>query len=192
MTKRSRDYKAEYAKRISRGLGQGLSRSQARGHPKPREAPKRVSAKPPKFDRRLEEGFRALKSGQNLTQSAKSVHVSPERLRRYIAEAGIAHRQGRRWIIGPDTRPRIMRMFSDGEIIVVTVNPAEATNIGKYLSAVGHFLNSNDPEFLTFFERESVIDITGKAHPFETDPNALYRLDATGGGSFEDIYRIVV
>ena len=192
MTTRSRDYKAEYAKRIARGLDQGLSRSQARGHPKPREAPKRVSAKPPKFDRRLEGAFRALKGGQNLTKSARSVHVSPERLRRYIVESGIAHRQGRRWVIGPDTRPRIMRMFSDGEIIVVTVDPEEAAKIGGYLSAVGHFLNSNDPGFLKPFASESVTDITGETHSFETDPNALYRLDVTGGGSFEDIYRIVV
>jgi hypothetical protein len=192
MTKPTRDYKAEYAKRIARGLSQGLSRSQARGHPKPREIQKRVSAKPPKFDRRLEEGFKALRNGQTLAQSAKSVHVSPERLRRYIAETGIAHRQGRRWIIGPDTRPRIMRMFSDGEVIVVTVDPLEASIVGKYLDAVGDFLNSNNPGFLRIFVDESVTDINGKTHPFETDPNVLYRLDATGGGSFEDVYRIVV
>lgn len=192
MTTRTRDYKAEYAKRVERGLKQGLSRSQARGHPKPRETPKRILAKQPKFDRNLEEGFRALKGGKTLTQSAKSVHISPERLRRYIAEAGLAHRHGRRWIIGPDNRPRIMRMFSRGKIITVTVDPAEASVIGKYLDAVRHFLNSNEPMFLKMFAGKSVTDIKGKTHPLETDPNALYRLDATGSGSFEDIYRIVV
>lgn len=192
MSKRVRDYKAEYARRIARGLSQGLSRSQARGHPKPQETQKRVSAKPPKFDRSLQEGFKALKSGQTLTQSAKSVHVSPERLRRYIAEFGFAHRQGRRWIIGPDNHPRIMRMFSDGEIVDVTINPDAASVVGKYQSAIGRFLSSNDPAFLLPFVGEFVTDVSGKSHPFETDPNALYRLDFTGGDSFEDVYRIVV
>jgi hypothetical protein len=54
-------HKAEYAKRIARGLSQSLSRSQARDHPKPQETPKRVSTKSPKFDRRLKEGFKALR-----------------------------------------------------------------------------------------------------------------------------------
>ncbi|MBU6418254.1 MAG: hypothetical protein KGQ79_00825 [Proteobacteria bacterium] len=201
MSKRIRDYKAEYARRISRGQAQGLSRSQARGHPRALEPTKRSiskatkpaqAAKPPKFDRRLEEGFRALRDGQTLTASAKSVRVSPERLRRYVAETGMAERKGSRWIIGPDIRPRIMQMFSNGEIQHVTVAPDEARLIGAYHSAVGRFLNTNDPAFLDIFDGQSVTDIKGKSHPFETDPNALYRLSETGSDSFEDVYRIVV
>ncbi len=201
MSKRVRDYKAEYARRIARGLEQGLSRSQARGHPRPLEPTKQTTAragkagqavKPAKFDRRLEDGFRALRDGQTLTASAKSVRVSPERLRRYVAETGMAKREGQRWIIGPDVRPRVMQMFSNGEVLNVTVNPDEARLVGAYHSAVGQFLNTNDPAFLQLFEGQFVTDITGKAHPFETDPNALYRLDSTGGDSFEDVYRIVV
>ena len=201
MSERGRDYKAEYARRIARGQAQGLSRSQARGHPRPLEPTKQAIAKagksgqlvkPIKFDRRLEDGFRALRDGQTLTTSAKSVRVSPERLRRYVAETGMARREGRRWIIGPDGRPRIMQMFSNGEVRTVTVNPDEARLVGAYHSAVGHFLSTNDPAFLQFFEGQSVTDTTGKTHPFETNPNALYRLDSTGGDSFEDVYRIVV
>jgi hypothetical protein len=200
MSKRARDYKAEYARRIARGIAQGLSRSQARGHPRPLEPAKTViaktaiskPAKPVKFDRRLEEGFRALRDGQTLTASAKSVHVSPERLRRYVAETGMVHREGRRWIIGPDVRPRIMQMFSKGDITVVTVNPDEARLVGAYHSAVRQFLNTNDPAFLQLFEGQSVTDITGKKHPFETAPNAVHRLNETGGDSFEDVYQITV
>ncbi|WP_298161779.1 hypothetical protein [Acidocella sp.] len=204
MSKGPRDYKAEYARRITRGLEQGLSRSQARGHPKPLEPAKatitkatksvgtRKPAKAPKFDRRLEDGFRALRDGQTLTASAKSVRVSPERLRRYVAETGMAERKGNRWIIGPDVRPRIMQMFSNGEAVKITVDPDEARLVGAYHSAVGRFLNTNDPDFLGLFDGQSVTDITGKSYPFETDPNALYRLSETGSESFEDVYRIVV
>ncbi len=201
MSQRNRDYKAEYARRIARGQVQGLSRSQARGHPRALEPSKRSisksskpaqAAKAPKFDRRLEEGFRALRDGQTLTASARSVHVSPERLRRYVAETGMAERQGKRWIIGPDVRPRIMKMFSRGEIEHVTVDPDEARLIGAYHSAVGRFLETNDPAALTMFAGHSVTDVKGKTHPFETDPNTLYQLSETGGDSFEDVYRIVV
>lgn len=201
MSKRTRDYKAEYARRIARGQAQGLSRSQARGHPRPLEPSKQAiakatkpthAAKAPKFDRRLEEGFRALRDGQTLASSAKSVRVSPERLRRYVTETGMVRREGRRWIVGPDVRSRIMKMFSNGEVQQVTVAPDEARLVGAYHSAVGQFLNTNDPDHIAIFDGMYVTDVKGKAHPFETDPNTLYRLSETGSDSFEDVYRIVV
>jgi len=44
--KRKRNYKAEYARRIKRGLARGLTPSQARGHPKRGEKPaSRITAK---------------------------------------------------------------------------------------------------------------------------------------------------
>ena len=37
--KKKRDYRAEYRRRIERGIAKGLSLSQARGHPKTNEKP---------------------------------------------------------------------------------------------------------------------------------------------------------
>ncbi len=187
--RRSRDFKAEYARRIARGTARGVSRSQARGHPKPSELALRTKIT---FSRQLEEGLRAIRRGRTLTEAARSVHVAPERLRRYIGESGIAEKRGPRWVIGADTRLRQMLFYSDGEAIVVSVRPDQADTIGRYMSAVGRFLESNDLAFLDPFVGEAVTDAAGKTHPFETDPNALYRLAETGGSSFEDIYRIVV
>lgn len=191
MTARTRNYRAEYEHRIARGLGRGLSRSQARGHPKTAEATA-VPRIPTKSDqRRLEAGLRALKSGKSLTESARSVHVAPERLRRYIGQAGFVERRGRKWIIGPDRRRRVMFLYSGGEVHTVTVDLATASEIGEYLAAVKHFLETNQPLYLSPFRGKSITDVTGKRYQLETDPNTLYRLDTTAGDAFEDIYRIV-
>lgn len=191
MSRRSRDYRAEYARRVARGVTRGLSRSQARGHPRPSEKPVRL--KGPTFSRQLEVGLRAVQSGKTLAAAARSVHVSPERLRHYLAASGMAERRGRHWVVtGPDKRTRSMLLYSKGEAITVTVNLDNAEQIGAYMASVRAFLESNDPGFLDLFEGQSIVDVAGKKHPFETDPNALYRLADAGAENFEDVYRIVV
>ena len=60
------------------------------------------------------------------------------------------------------------------------------------MSAVSHFLRTNNPAGLREFEGASVTDVSGRTHPFETRPNALYRLASAHDQSFEHIYRIVV
>lgn len=82
MKTRSRNYKAEYARRIAHGTAKGISRSQARGHPKPKELS--VSSKrPPKpiEDQRLQLAFKVLRQEKSLTAAAKAAKISPERLR---------------------------------------------------------------------------------------------------------------
>lgn len=143
------------------------------------------------FDRQLEAGLRSLRSGQSLTQSARSVHVSPERLRRYALRSGTLRHQGSKWIPRADKRRRQMLAYSKGEAIVVTVKPTAARLIGEYMSAVGHFLETNNPEPLAPFHGKAFTDAAGKRHPFETDPNTLYELADTGSQTFEDVYRIV-
>lgn len=44
MARRHRDYRAEYERRIQRGLARGFSRSQARGHPRRQELGVRETA----------------------------------------------------------------------------------------------------------------------------------------------------
>ncbi len=192
MTARKRDFKAEYARRIARALRKGLSRSQARGHAKPAEPPIRQGTVPSAYSRQLETGLREIKAGRSLTAAAREVHVAPERLRRYIVNSGIAEKRGQRWAIGPDTRRRVVPLYTDGEVIDLTVSLQEAEEIGRYMAAVRQFLESNEPAFLVPFEGQYATDINGRSYPFETDPNALYRLAETGSSSFEDVYRIVV
>ena len=190
---KQRDYAAEYARRIARWLAKGLSRSQARGHPKPGEGALIVrKRRVPLDDERLQRALRVLRQDRNLSAAAKAARISPERLRQVAASKGAITKQKRRWVVNP-ALPRRMPIYSQGRQIAVTVGGlSSASLIGRYMSAVGNLFKSNDRKWLQPFIGQSVADISGKAYPFETNPNALYRLASTGGDSFEQVYRIVV
>ena len=193
MSKGKRDYRAEYRRRIASGAALGISRSQARGHPKPREAAV-APRRPPKpiEDDRLQLAFKVLRQEKSLTAAARAAKVSPERLRHYATQKDIIERQGRRWIVRHEL-PRRMLLFSDGRAVQVVVGDfASASKVGRFMSAVSQFLRTNNPTGLREFEGMRVEDVSGKAHRFETRPNALYRLASAHDQSFEHIYRIVV
>ena len=86
-----------------------------------------------------------------------------------------------------------MLLFSDGRAVQVVVGDfASASKVGRFMSAVSQFLRTNNPTGLREFEGMRVEDVSGKAHPFETRPKALYRLASAHDQSFEHIYRIVI
>jgi hypothetical protein len=191
--KSKRNYVAEYARRIARAVSKGLSRSQARGHPRPAEAAigLKRSARPIEDDR-LQVALKVLRQEKSLTAAAREAKVSPERLRRYATDKSIIERRGRRWVVRHQL-PRRMLLFSDGKALQVVIgNFDAASKIGRFMSAVSTFLRTNNPAGLREFDGASVADISGRTHPFETRPNALYRLASAHDQSFEHIYRIVI
>jgi hypothetical protein len=133
-----------------------------------------------------------LRQEKSLTAAAREAKVSPERLRRYATDKNIIERRGRHWIVRREL-PRRMLLFSDGKTLQVVVGDfASASKVGRFMSAVSAFLQTNNPAGLRQFEGVSVADLSGKIHPFETRPNALYRLASAHDQSFEHIYRIVI
>ena len=188
---KGRDYKAEYERRIAKGTASGHSRSQARGHAKASE----TLIKAPRLtlsDERVQAALRALRQEKSISAAARSIKVSPERLRKIAIERSIIEKQGRRWQVKA-ALPRRMPLFSKGHAIAITVGGAgEATDVGRFMSAAGSFLETNKLSFVTPFDGQGVRDAAGKFHPFETRPNVLYRLAASGEGSFEQIYRIII
>ncbi|MBY0344659.1 MAG: hypothetical protein K2Q29_12460 [Sphingomonadales bacterium] len=186
---RKRDYKAEYQRRIANAAKRGLSRSQARGHARAGE--NSVRAKPVQSDDRLEDALKLLRQTGNQSRAAKEAGVSAERFRRFLRSNALAERQGRQWLI-TDNRSRRMTVITDGDAIALTLRDFEQSSLnGKHQAAVGMFLRTNDADLLAPFEGRSVIDAAGKAHPLETDPNALYRIDNAGGEEFHQIYRLI-
>jgi hypothetical protein len=193
MSKATRNYAIEYARRVARAVAKGLSRSQARGHPKPTEAivGSRRSARPIEDDR-LQLALKVLRQEKSLTAAAREAKISPERLRHYATDKNIIERRGRRWRVRPEL-PRRMLLFSDGRAFQVVVGDFDtASKVGRFMSAVGEFLRTNRPNGLREFEGSSVTDLSGKSHLFETRPNALYRIASAHDQSFEHIYRIVI
>jgi hypothetical protein len=193
VTKARRNYVAEYARRIARAAAKGLSRSQARGHPKPTEPilGSRRSARPIEDDR-LQLALKVLRQEKSLTAAAREAKISPERLRRYATDKNIIERRGRRWIVRPDLPRRVKFYSNDKELRVVVGDFASASKVGRFMSAVGEFLRTNNRAGLRDFEAASVTDVSGNTHLFETRPNALYRLASAHDQSFEHIYRIVI
>ena len=188
---RKRTLSPAYKRRIERGLKRGLSRSQARGHPKAGETPVRKRPKPDKPDDALEAALKALRKTNNQARAARQAGVSVERFRRFLKSENLAQYNGRIWTL-TDTRPREVSIISRGREYTIEVPDFTASaRAGAYCDAVGVFLNTNDAQHLAPFIGESLTDTRGKSHPFETDPNTLYRLAASGLDGFEQVYRIV-
>ena len=187
---RKRDYQKEYARRIANAEKRGLSRSQARGHAKAGETsikPKRL-----KSDERLEAALKLYRKTGNRTKAAKAVGIASERFSRFLAGAVQVSGRGKSLKIA-DTRPREMLVLTHGEALHLHLAGHDQASLNsEHLNAVKAFLSSNDRALLRPFEGRSVIDAKGKAHPLETDPNALHRLTAAGSEVFHHIYRLIV
>ncbi|MET0009413.1 MAG: hypothetical protein ABW124_14870 [Candidatus Thiodiazotropha sp. 6PLUC9] len=185
---RKRNYRDEYQRRIASGLARGLSRSQASGHPKAGEPLVRPTKSEP--DPRLDDALLSMNRGQSLTSTAKSHHVSANRLSRYLSEHGLAELKGRRWI-PTDSRPRQIQVMTKGVMKVLTiVGFKQASLIGEHHYAAGRFVRTNDIEWLHPFEGQYVRDINGRKYPLETDPNAIHRIASMDDPPFHEIYEI--
>src|SRR5260221_7561552 len=101
-------------------------------------------------------------------------------------------RKDGKWVFKRDRRFRRMPIYSDGRRVVVTVhNGKTASVIGSYMRAVRVFFDTENIGLLDPFRDQSIPDVNGKRHVFETRPNVLLRLDAAGIEPFEITYEIV-
>ena len=187
---RTRDYKAEYRRRLANAAKRGLSRSQARGHPKPGE--KRLRRSKRNDQARLEEAYGAMRQTENLSAAARAYKIAPERLRAYVKEKGLVERSGSRWIF-TDARARTMTVWSQGEIIERDLAGFDQASLnGRHLAAIKAFLYTNELSHLAPFEGMSVVDAKGNSHPLETNPNTIHRLAASETQVFHEVYRLTI
>jgi hypothetical protein len=186
-----RDYKLEYNLRLLRAFSKGHSRSQARGHAKAGETP--IRAPPPRAESmaRLEAALKELRRTQSQTRAAAEAGVSAERFRRFIRENELAKRQGREWVF-TDQRPREMTAFTTTGHRVLKVAGFDRTSlIGRHEAAIKNFLQTNDVDLLTPFKGQSIKDLSGHTHYFETNPNRIHRFANSEPEAFEQFYRLI-
>jgi hypothetical protein len=157
---------------------------------KPKRAKKRRSQKI--SDKRFQRGLRILQELKDLFPAARAAGVSPKQFAAAALKKGAIRQQGKRWVV-VGSLPRRMLLFSGGREMAITVRGIKAASqVGSYMAAVRQFLRTNKPDVLAPFVNRGVKDTSGKIHPFETNPNVIYRLSLAGDQAFEQIYRIVV
>ncbi len=127
-----------------------------------------------------------------MAEFARKIGATPAQLRSYAISTGTVERRDGKWHLKRYRRFRRMPLYSDGRRVVITVhNSKTARLIGKYMGTVRQFFETEDIELLAPFHGQSVPDISGKRYFFETRPNVLLRLDASGVEPFELVYAIV-
>jgi hypothetical protein len=141
-------------------------------------------------DPRLEIAVREMNRGSSLTEAARSVSISPKELRSFVAERGLAKRKGDRWTI-KDNRLRRVPVMTKGRVRTLTVRGYnQASLVGEHHQAVGHFVRTNNLKLISPFRGRTVVAVSGRKYPLETDPNQLHRIAAMDTPPFHEIYEI--
>lgn len=193
MAKRRRDYHAEYLRRLERAKKRGLSKSQARGHPKAGEQGVQARKLAKLRDAKLQQGLRAIRKGDSLAEASRSAGLSPERLRKYLTDHKIAQKHNGRWRLIKKRQRWEWGIFTEGTMIFIVVSdPATSSLIGSYLNAVKQFVLTNDATLLKPYRNVSVKDEIGKKYVLETNPNALYRLHIAERETPEEHYKFAL
>lgn len=185
-SRKQRDHRAEYQRRISRGLATGKSRSAARGHPRAADLPKpelgSIDHGSP-----LERALSHMRRGLPQSAAARLSGVSVEALRRHRLLNTKSLREGGQWVIF-DLRPQGFWIASQGKFVAVKLTRDEGSEISAYWSAVNRFQDTGEVEHLFPFEGDGVYDVKGRYHPYETRPNVLRKMEAVDDLNFIEIY----
>jgi hypothetical protein len=190
---RRRDHKAAYSRRIERALAKGLTRSQARGHPKAGETYISPRARAPPFDARLEAAIREIRRGKPLGEAARDLKVGRERLSTYAKAHAGAQRTGRSWTFS-DKRPREVAVITPDGVVTIATDYEGAHIAGQHWHEA-HQAMANHAWMESFERRWSdrfVRDLRGKRHALASDLNDVYAAIHAHDESFELIYRIVM
>lgn len=142
-------------------------------------------------DSRLQNGLVTLRASGDLGSAAKAARISQSKFKREALKRKLIKKRGKSWIVSRDLH-RQMLIYSEAKQAPIKLRTGSARLAGKYMSAVGAFLRSNNIRILDEFIDRDVKDISGKRHVFETNPNTLYRLTSSTDEAFEHIYRIVL
>lgn len=140
---------------------------------------------------RLQRALTTLRDTRDIKAAARTARTTTTKFKREAVGRKLIKKRGKGWVVSRDLH-REMSIYSEDRQVAVKLRIGSSRLAGKYMSAVGAFLRSNNVRILDDFIDRGVKDIAGKRHVFETNPNTLYRLASTTDEAFESIYRIVL
>jgi hypothetical protein len=189
MAKGRRDYRKEYARRVTLATQKGLSRSAARGHPRAGERRKPATNGTVDPNSREELAVKMMRRGSSLHDAAGHYRMNQERLRAYLKETTAAIRENGRWNI-VDHRLRQFPFYSNGAVVTPWMSVEQTSEAARYMQAVKLFLRSGEAGFLKPFAGKGARDVNARLYPFELDENTLYELDHRDEAVIPEQYRI--
>ncbi len=179
-----------YRRRVEKGMARGLSRSQARGHPKVGEVPASRRGVY-RSEQKLLKGIRLVDHpGYTFERAAREAGVSTERLRRYAHETGYAQKESGRWRVLERHRGTVLfPVFSEGQLKQVKLSdPGQKAKLGLYMQRVRFALETNRPGWLSEFREQYVTDDEGVRYYFETDFSVVRVLADQFEGDVEELF----
>jgi len=134
------------------------------------------------YNRALHVVARMRRTGMTLTAAAREEHIDPRTVRKYVG----AELRGRTRPSKADRRRRDMLIPTTlGRSPATVWGSKQASQLGKYMSAVGRYLRTGDVAGLAEFEGKSIA-----GHVLITDPEILSSLAHAGALTLDEIYAV--
>jgi len=122
------------------------------------------------------------RTGASLTAAAREEHIDPRTVRKYLR----AELRGRGRATKADRRTRDMLIPTTiGNAPVAVRGSKQASQLGRYMSAVSKYLRTGDVDGLAQFEGQSIA-----GHVLITDPDLLSSLAQAGALTLDEIYAV--
>jgi hypothetical protein len=124
---------------------------------------------------------RLRRTGRTLSSVAREEHMDPRTVRKYVG----SNLRGRRRVpTKGDSRNRSMLIPTTlGNVPARVRGSKQASQLGRYMSAVGKFLRTGDTRPLKKFKGKTIA-----GHGLITDPDMLSSLAQAGALQLEEIY----
>ena len=130
---------------------------------------------------------RMRRTGQTLTAAAREEHIDPRTVKKHIGvELKRFAKEGTIRPTKSDQRTRQMLIPTSRGATPATVRgSAQASQLGRYMAAVGKFLRTGEADDLEEFEGQTLA-----GHPLITDPETLMSLAEAGALQLDSIYAV--
>jgi hypothetical protein len=138
------------------------------------------------YNRAMHVLARMRRTGDSLTAAARNEQIDPRTVRKYLGVELKKLADGQTLPTKADRRLRRMWIpTSRGKTAALIRGSAQASKLGRYMSAVGNYLRTGNTQSLVEFEG---LVISG--HTLITDPDALSSLAQAGALELDRIYAL--